>query len=312
MNAGAPVLTAHIQPHRAPRWPIRLAGALLSVALAALLWGLGDAGPGTVIAGPGGIGAVLARMDSAQRAGMKSREASAPAPAMRRGLADASAATRSDAMATRPPDAAGWERAKPVPNPLEQAVAAAYLAARRGHGSEAEALLDSVLAAEPGFRPALAVRGILDAGWSQPAADVEDAVHPAPQLQPPPELAEEATLRLAAALEHGRRVERLPGNLLQLAPEVHTVLAADIAAARLYVFRQFAGILALEGDYYLSTGSRGPRKRLPGDQRTPIGIYGLEERLPDVLLPALAGHAAWPLSFPNRWDLWQGRLGSGI
>jgi hypothetical protein len=29
-------------------------------------------------------------------------------------------------------------------------------------------------------------------------------------------------------------------------------------------------------------------------------------------IPPLAGHGAWPLSFPNRWDQWQGHLGSGI
>jgi hypothetical protein len=194
----------------------------------------------------------------------------------------------------------------------EAGVQQAYELARGGHGSEAVAMIEAVLIDAPQFRPALSLQGLLAAEWTQAAADADDDRPPARRLQPPQALTEENALRWAAQRHRATYQQQVPSNLLQLGPEVHTVLAADLAESRLYWLSHDQRGLWLRNDYYLSTGMRGSYKQNPGDQRTPIGIYALQHRLPDSMLPALAGHAAWPLAFPNRWDQWQGHLGSGI
>ena len=197
-------------------------------------------------------------------------------------------------------------------NPLESEVMRAYELARNGRGAEAVSLVDAVLAKSPQYRPALSLQGLLAAEWTQPVADAEDERSPPRQLQPPGDLNEEAGARLSAWDNRLAHRNMVPANLLQLSEGIHTVLAADIAESRLYVFRNDANGLSLRGDYYLSTGARGYFKQNPGDQRTPVGVYSLLPRVAASELPALAGHGAWPLSFPNRWDQWQGHLGSGI
>lgn len=197
-------------------------------------------------------------------------------------------------------------------NAREAAVLHAWHLARNGRGAEADAQLEAVLAEAPQFRPALTLHGLLQAEWSQSAPDAEDLASPARRLQPPTALSEESGMRMAAWLRAPARRHLLPGNLLQLGSGVHTVLAADLNESRLYVLHHDSHGVVLHADYYLSTGTRGSFKQNPGDQRTPIGIYSLLPPLPASQRPALAGHGAWPLSFPNRWDQWQGHLGSGI
>ena len=175
---------------------------------------------------------------------------------------------------------------------------------------DAQARLDLLLAAHPDFRAAFTLRGMLASGWQLGRQDrpADGKMH----LIPPADLEEEAALRLAA--QHGPIAPAgwLPANLLQVAAGVDTVLAADVAQARLYILQRSGSQFVLTRDLYLSTGARGAHKRSPGDQRTPIGIYSLGNRLVAGQLPPLAGAGAWPLQFPNRWDQWQGHLGSGI
>lgn len=195
---------------------------------------------------------------------------------------------------------------------LEGEVARAWSLASQGRGTEADAVLSALLAQVPQFRPALTLQGLLHAGWNQPAADAEDTETPPPRLQPPSDLADESSLRIGTRQRVASHRQLLPANLLQVSPQVHTVLAADMSESRLYLLRRDEHGLAVVADFYLSTGMRGSFKQNPGDQRTPVGIYSLLPRLGASQLPALAGHGAWPLSFPNRWDQWQGHLGSGI
>jgi len=186
---------------------------------------------------------------------------------------------------------------------LEQKMVSAYQAAYAGNATEAMAELDQILAIEPAFRPALTLRGQIAAEWASNSG--------AP-LNTAQALIEEARVRLEAQRLRRQRAHEVPSNLVLLAPNIHTVLAADIQEARLYVLKRNGEQFNLSTDYYLSTGTAGAHKHVEGDQRTPVGIYSLKPRLKTSDLPALAGHGAWPLNFPNHWDRAQKRLGSGI
>ena len=62
----------------------------------------------------------------------------------------------------------------------------------------------------------------------------------------------------------------------------------------------------------MSIGKGGSDKRREGDEKTPVGIYRVASYLPGSRLPDLYGVGAFPLDYPNPWDVSRGRSGSGI
>jgi L,D-peptidoglycan transpeptidase YkuD (ErfK/YbiS/YcfS/YnhG family) len=189
------------------------------------------------------------------------------------------------------------------PHSLEQKMVLAYKAADSGNATEALAQLQQILAIEPAFRPALTLLGQIESSWANQKESY---------VRPNQALIEEAQVRLEAQRLRHQRAHEIPANLVVISPSIHTILAADIQEARLYVLKRNGEQFNLATDYYLSTGTAGAHKYVEGDQRTPVGIYSLKPRLKSSDLPALAGHGAWPLNFPNHWDRAHKRLGSGI
>ena len=104
----------------------------------------------------------------------------------------------------------------------------------------------------------------------------------------------------------------IPDELLQLPAEVEHVILIDLEAFRLYVLAHEDGELRRTADYYASIGKGGIDKRREGDEKTPVGVYTVISYLPDDRLLDLYGIGAFPISYPNRWDLFRGRTGSGI
>ena len=313
--------------------------AVVSVLLATALWSVAEeSSPGAIAFGRAGLEHLLQAMASAAAAEPTPRAATGasessgtPSPGWRpenlgianaAGLAESNPANPVDptvhpetgpvAAATATPSPAQGPGAAGATDAPEHEVALAVDEASSGLSVEATGRLQALLARHPTFRPALTVQGMLASAWSERAADAEDPAPPALQFAPPNELLEEAVLRLGPHTEHLQHAGLVPANLLQLAPAIHRVLAADLSLSRLYLLSKQGDHWEVVRDFYLSSGAHGSRKQIPGDQRTPIGIYSLSSRLPASRLPALAGHAAWPLVFPNRWDQWQGHLGSGI
>ena len=90
------------------------------------------------------------------------------------------------------------------------------------------------------------------------------------------------------------------------------MVLVDLARSRLYLFENQDGLPNLVKDYYISLGKKGSRKDVQGDQRTPIGVYHITEFLPERVLPDRYGNGAFPLNYPNDWDLRHKRTGYGI
>ncbi len=86
----------------------------------------------------------------------------------------------------------------------------------------------------------------------------------------------------------------------------------DLRSNRLYLYQNQQGELSLVESVYITMGKRGFGKRREGDKRTPIGIYQIERWIPDKKLPDLYGVGALTLNYPNAWDQFLGRTGSGI
>jgi murein L,D-transpeptidase YafK len=104
----------------------------------------------------------------------------------------------------------------------------------------------------------------------------------------------------------------LPENIVFIAESQPYVILVDQQKSRIYVYRNDQGTPALETDYFITIGLKGPGKQKRGDQKTPIGIYHVTRYIDDQQLPDLYGRGAFPISYPNVWDIRKQRTGGGI
>lgn len=103
----------------------------------------------------------------------------------------------------------------------------------------------------------------------------------------------------------------LPANLVYFGQSEYA-LVADMQNARLYVYQNGKGIPRLVKDYYLTVGSQGYGKQVEGDNKTPVGVYVVNNFLKPENLPDLYGSGAFPVNYPNILDRAKDRTGYGI
>ncbi len=109
-----------------------------------------------------------------------------------------------------------------------------------------------------------------------------------------------------------KRGDRLPSPLVQMSESQKNAVVVDLAESRLFLFENRDGKPALLGDYYVSGGKNGAHKQRQGDRKTPVGVYFVVDRLPGETLPDKYGPVAFPVDYPNEWDVRHGRTGGGI
>ena len=125
------------------------------------------------------------------------------------------------------------------------------------------------------------------------------------------ELVAEARARVAAA---GRRPPpgTVPVQFVRLDPSVRHAIAVDVGRSRVYVFENTPDGPVVKRDYYASVGKLGMSKQVEGDLRTPLGVYFVTGRVPRARLDDRYGATALALNYPNQYDQFKGRTGSGI
>jgi murein L,D-transpeptidase YafK len=174
---------------------------------------------------------------------------------------------------------------------------------------EAQAKADALVAAYPHFRLGHLVRGDLLMMHARPVKGfgaMADA--PADKLK---DLRAEAMVRIKS-LQERPNPNLIPKPVLQVGDDQKNVLVVDTSRSRMYVYENQGGQLRFITDYYISQGRYGVNKSREGDQRTPIGVYYVNARIPGPKLPDFYGTGALPLNYPNEWDKRNGRSGSGI
>ncbi len=174
--------------------------------------------------------------------------------------------------------------------------------------TKAQTQIDSLLAAYPNFQLGHLIRGDLIAMRANPVTQLGTANANNEKLK---DLRAEAIARIRAITERPSP-DLVPLNLLNLADDQKFALVMDAQRARIYLYENVNGIPTLRSDYYVSQGKFGVDKAKEGDQRTPIGVYFITNRLPGAKLPDFYGPGALPLNYPNEWDKLRGRGGSGI
>ena len=179
---------------------------------------------------------------------------------------------------------------------------------RQQQFGQARATLEGLLADTPKFKLAQMVYGDLLMAMASPLKKVG-------QGNILPEQTRRALVdEMQQRWHHYIRDEQdiIPAYLLELDGTHRYVIVVDVAASRLYLYKNEGEQLALIKDFYASVGLKGAHKLRQGDQKTPLGVYFVNEYLSPDELPDLYGAGAFPIDYPNEWDRRQGKTGYGI
>lgn len=179
---------------------------------------------------------------------------------------------------------------------------------RRGEIDAAIAEAESLIEANPNFKLAHLLHGdLLASRAGVPMSFDSDDM----RGKPVDSLMAEAKQRWKH-YRTAQRSGRIPEQLVQLSDSQKNAVVVDLAESRLFVFENKNGQPSLLGDYYISGGKNGAHKQRQGDRKTPVGVYFVVSRLPGADLPDKYGPVAFPVDYPNEWDVRHGRTGGGI
>ncbi len=168
--------------------------------------------------------------------------------------------------------------------------------------------VDSLLKVNPNFTLAQLVKGDLLLARARPISDFGNAPNaPRDRVQ---DLREEANARLQRVQQ--QQPVAVPKYLWQLAPGQRHAIVVDTSKSTLYLYENVNGEPRYVADFYITVGKKGADKVTEGDQKTPLGVYFVNEYLGKEKLTDFYGPGAYPLSYPNEWDKRQGRDGHGI
>ncbi|MGH8246833.1 MAG: L,D-transpeptidase family protein [Gammaproteobacteria bacterium] len=106
--------------------------------------------------------------------------------------------------------------------------------------------------------------------------------------------------------------DRIPASLVKLSREQKHAIVVDMTESRLYLFENGDRVPRLLLDFYATIGKNGGGKHSEGDQKTPVGVYFVTDFIDPTELPDLYGDGAFPIDYPNSWDVRHGRTGYGI
>jgi len=108
--------------------------------------------------------------------------------------------------------------------------------------------------------------------------------------------------------------QKIPAAFIALDSSIAYALLVDKANNRLYVYKN-AGVglpPQLVDDYYVVLGRAAGNKYKVGDLKTPSGVYYVTREIADVELPTMYGTGAFPVDYPNEFDLHLQKTGYGI
>lgn len=179
----------------------------------------------------------------------------------------------------------------------------------QGRNQQALNTINELINKVPNFKLAYLVRGDLLMAQAQHLqsfgnADINQKSEAVNDLQA------EARVRIERYLSN-ETLDKLPNLLLAPNDQQSHLIVVDTDKSRLYLYKNDGGSLSYVADYYVTVGKNGVGKQSEGDKRTPIGVYFARPKLTKPLAD-MYGNGAYPLNYPNEWDVQHNRSGSGI
>lgn len=198
----------------------------------------------------------------------------------------------------------GWASAHP-----EERLLLALQAVQSARLDEAESQLLQLIHDEPEFKLAHMVYADIQTAKSEPLTQAGMGLLNEAELNG---LLTEAQVRFKGGLKNENNAASIPAVLSRLDKNYLNAIVVDLDQSRLYVFDNSLEYPRKIADYYISMGRSGAEKEKEGDLRTPLGVYFVQSYIPADKLEDKYGAGAYPLNYPNAWDLFNGRTGSGI
>lgn len=178
----------------------------------------------------------------------------------------------------------------------------------QGKNQQALNTVDELIQKIPNFKLAYLVRGDLLMAQAQHLQAFGNA-NPN-QTEAVKDLQAEARVRVERYLSN-ENSDKLPNLLLSPNQQQSHVIVVDTDKSRLYLYKNNGDRLSYVADYYVTIGKNGVGKQAEGDKRTPIGVYFAKQKLTQPLAD-MYGDGAYPLNYPNEWDVQHNKSGSGI
>ena len=172
----------------------------------------------------------------------------------------------------------------------------------------AEQLLKSLIQDEPEFKLAHMLYADLLKARVQPLYVPGMGLQQTEEWQ---QLLTEARARWKANQEDITR-NKIPAVLSRLDANYQHAIVVDLNQSRLFVFENDKEYPRQVENYFISMGRGGPEKQKQGDLRTPLGVYFVQSYIPPHKLADKYGAGAYPINYPNAWDVFNGRTGYGI
>jgi murein L,D-transpeptidase YafK len=168
--------------------------------------------------------------------------------------------------------------------------------------------VDAMLKSNPNFKLAQMLKGDLLMARSKPLSGFgNDPDAPTDRIN---DLRDEARARIQRVQE--QPFTSVPRYIWQLNPQQKYAIVVDTSKSTLYLYQNENGTPRYVENFYISVGKKGSDKLTEGDQKTPLGVYFVNAHLNKTQITDFYGKDAYPLSYPNEWDLRQGRNGHGI
>lgn len=173
---------------------------------------------------------------------------------------------------------------------------------------KAEQMLKSLIHDEPEFKLAHMLYADILIARSNPLSKPGMGLQKTEYWQ---QLIDEARARWQAN-EQPAFENKIPAVLSRLDDSYQHAIVVDLKQSRLFVFENRNGFPVQVGNYFISMGRGGPEKEKQGDLRTPLGVYFVQSYIPPEKLADKYGAGAYPINYPNYWDVFNGRTGYGI
>lgn len=191
----------------------------------------------------------------------------------------------------------------------EQRLLKALQAVQSARLDEAELLLLNLIQQEPEFKLAHMMYADIQKAKSSPLTQPGTGLQDRIELE---HLLTEVQVRYKGSLQQLNSDVKIPAVLSRLDKNYSNAIVVDLQRSRLFVFDNYLDYPRQVADYYISMGRGGADKEREGDLRTPLGVYFVQTHIPSYKLADKYGAGAYPLNYPNAWDVFNKRTGSGI
>ena len=197
---------------------------------------------------------------------------------------------------------------RPLTGIAENLLVKSLLEITQGKNQQALNTVDELIKKIPNFKLAYLVRGDLLMAQARHLESFGNSN--ASQTEAVNDLQAEARVRIERYLSN-ENLDKLPDLLLAPNEQQQHLIVVDTDKSRLYLYKNEGGALSYVADYYVTVGKNGVGKQVEGDKRTPVGVYFVKPKLTQPLAD-MYGNGAYPLNYPNEWDVKHNRSGSGI